>query len=57
MQSPKRRVLKEKQGNILDKDKTMDNVHKRNIFTNLSSSQTFRSLPRALICETIMASL
>jgi hypothetical protein len=28
---------------ILDKDKTMDNVQKRNICTNVQSSQTFRS--------------
>jgi hypothetical protein len=28
---------------VLDKDKTMDNVQKRNICTNVPSSQTFRS--------------
>jgi hypothetical protein len=28
---------------ILDKDMTMDNVQKHNIFTNVPSSQTFRS--------------
>jgi hypothetical protein len=30
--------------NILDKDKTMDNVHEYNICTNLPSSQTLRSV-------------
>jgi hypothetical protein len=28
---------------IIDKDKTMDNVQKRNIYTNVQSKQTFRS--------------
>jgi hypothetical protein len=39
IQFPKR-VLTEKQDNILNKDKTMDNVQKR---TNVPLSQTFRS--------------
>jgi hypothetical protein len=43
IQSPKRCVLKEKQDDILDKDKTMNNVQKRNICTNVPSSETFRS--------------
>jgi hypothetical protein len=43
MQSPKRCVLKYKQGGGLDKSRTMDNVQKHNICTNVSSSQTVRS--------------
>jgi hypothetical protein len=34
IQSPKRRVLKNKQDSLLDKDKTMDNVRKHNICNN-----------------------
>jgi hypothetical protein len=34
-------VLKNKQGCVLDKDMTMDNVQKHNICTNVPSSQTF----------------
>jgi hypothetical protein len=33
--SPKRCVLKEKQDDVLDKDKTMDNVQKPNIYTKI----------------------
>jgi hypothetical protein len=33
--SPKRHVLKDKQDDMLDEDKTMDNVQKRNICTNV----------------------
>jgi hypothetical protein len=33
IQSPKRRVLKNKQGGVLDKDKSLDNVQKYNICT------------------------
>jgi hypothetical protein len=42
IQSPKRYVLKEKQDDVLDKDKTMDNVRKRSICTSeyLSKSPT-----------------
>jgi hypothetical protein len=43
IQSPKRRVLKNKQDGVLDKDKTMDNVKKHHISTNIPSPQTFRS--------------
>jgi hypothetical protein len=43
MESPKRYVLKNKQDGVLDKGKTMDNVQKHIISTNVSSSQTFRS--------------
>jgi hypothetical protein len=43
MQSPKRCDLKEKQDGILDKDKTMNNVQKRNICINVLLSQFFRS--------------
>jgi hypothetical protein len=32
IQSPKRCVLKEKQDDILNKDETLDNVQKRNIW-------------------------
>jgi hypothetical protein len=39
---PKRSVLKDTQDGILDEDKMMDNVQKRNIYTNVPSSQTFR---------------
>jgi hypothetical protein len=39
IQSPKRCVLKDKQGGVLDKDKTMDSVQKRNICTNVPLSQ------------------
>jgi hypothetical protein len=35
--------LRTKQDGVLDKDKTMDNVQKHNIFTNILSSRTFRS--------------
>jgi hypothetical protein len=35
IQPPKRCVLKHKQKDILDKDKTMDNVQERNICTKL----------------------
>jgi hypothetical protein len=41
IQSPKR-VLK-KTGQFLDKDRTMVDVQKHNIFTNVPSSQTIRS--------------
>jgi hypothetical protein len=41
--SPKRCVLKNTQDGVLDKDKTMDNVQKHNICTNVLLSQTFRS--------------
>jgi hypothetical protein len=34
IQFPKRYVLKQKQDDILNKDKTIDNVQKRNICTN-----------------------
>jgi hypothetical protein len=43
VQSLKHCVLKHKQDNIWDKNKTMDNVKERDICTNLPSSQTFRS--------------
>jgi hypothetical protein len=43
IQSPKGCVLKNKQDGVLDKDKTMDNVQKHSICTNVPSSQTFRS--------------
>jgi hypothetical protein len=36
-------ALIEKQEDILNKDKTMDNVQKRNICSNVPLSQTFRS--------------
>jgi hypothetical protein len=35
--------MKGKQDDVLDKDKTMNNVQERNICTNVPSSQTFRS--------------
>jgi hypothetical protein len=35
-------LRKAKQGDVLDIDKTKDNVKKRNIYTNVPSSQTFR---------------
>jgi hypothetical protein len=44
MQSPKR-VLKEKQDDILNKDMMMEDVQKHNICTNAPSSQTFKSYP------------
>jgi hypothetical protein len=43
IQSLKRCVLKNKLDSVLDKDKMKDNVQKRNICTNVPSSQTFRS--------------
>jgi hypothetical protein len=36
-------VLKYVQDDIVDNDRTMDNVQKHNICTNVPSSQTFRS--------------
>jgi hypothetical protein len=36
-QSPKRFVLKHKQGDVLYKNRTMDNVQKHNIHTNVPS--------------------
>jgi hypothetical protein len=35
--------LKCKQDGVLDKNRTMDNVQKHNIFTNVPSSKTFKS--------------
>jgi hypothetical protein len=43
IQSPKPCVLKNKEDGVLDKDRTMDNVQKNNIRTNVPSSQTFIS--------------
>jgi hypothetical protein len=43
IQCPKRCVLKYKQDDVLDENRTMDNVQKYNICTNVPSSQTFRS--------------
>jgi hypothetical protein len=40
---PKRCVLKNKQGGVFDKNRTMDNVQEHNICTNVPSSQTSRS--------------
>jgi hypothetical protein len=50
MQSPKRSILKNKQGRFLDRDKTMVNVQKHNTCTDVPSSQTFGSYiaPNAL---------
>jgi hypothetical protein len=48
IQSPKRCVLKYNQDGVLDKNRTMDNVQKHNICTNLTSSQTFRSYLRPI---------
>jgi hypothetical protein len=42
IQFPKYCVLKEKQEDSLNKEKTIDNVQKHKISTNLPSSQTFR---------------
>jgi hypothetical protein len=49
MQSPKRYVLKYKQTGVADKNTTMDYVQKHNIYTNVPSSQTFRSYDTALL--------
>jgi hypothetical protein len=52
MLSPKRCVLKDKQNDVSNKDKTMDNVQKHNICTNAPSSQSFRSGVRMLVGAT-----
>jgi hypothetical protein len=49
IQSPKRRVLKYKQEDVLDKNRTTDNVQKHNICTNVPSSQTFTFLDNTLL--------
>jgi hypothetical protein len=43
IQSPKVVFCKINRNVFLDKDRTMDNVQKHNICTNVPSSQTFRS--------------
>jgi hypothetical protein len=49
MQSPKRCVLKYQEDGALDENRTMDNVQKHNICTNVPSSQTFRPYDPALL--------
>jgi hypothetical protein len=41
IQSPEHSVLKYKQDGVLDKNRTVDNVQKFNIYANVPSSQTF----------------
>jgi hypothetical protein len=41
IQSPKRCVMKYKQYGVLDKNMTMDDVQKHNIYTNVPLLQTF----------------
>jgi hypothetical protein len=50
---------KNKQDFNLDKDKTMDNVQKHNICTNVPSAQTFRSYLHVIVYTllTILTSL
>jgi hypothetical protein len=43
IQSPKRCVLKYKQDGVLDKSRTMDNVHKVSNCINVPSLRTFKS--------------
>jgi hypothetical protein len=50
IQFPKHCVLEDKQDNLSDKDKTIDNVQKRNICTNVPLLQTFRSFPYRIHC-------
>jgi hypothetical protein len=46
-ESPKRRVLKDKQDEVLDKDKTVDNVQKRNNFINIWREEPDSSVVKA----------
>jgi hypothetical protein len=39
---------------FLDKDRTMDNVQQHNIFTNVPSSQTFRSYLLSTVAERLI---
>jgi hypothetical protein len=43
IQPPKRRVLKYKEGGVLDKNRMIDYVQKHNICIDVPSSQTFRA--------------
>jgi hypothetical protein len=44
VQFPKRCILENKQDGVLDKEKTMDNVQKRNVCTNVPSSRTLHHI-------------
>jgi hypothetical protein len=53
IQSPKRCVLKYKEDGVLDKNRTMDNVQKHNIFSNVPLSQNLDFIFYSLLEQTV----